>query len=77
MKKAAFSESKSCNHSRKDCVCGGHNSKNVKSNTNHNSTRAKLLVKKTRKTTPKMLVSEDVLRKEWDTAAEDKAWIDL
>lgn len=38
-----------CNHSKKDCICGGHNSKNKKKNKQSNGTRLKLLIKKTRK----------------------------
>lgn len=36
-------------HSKKDCVCGGHSAKDVKKNKNHNSTRTKLNRRKMRK----------------------------
>ena len=36
-------------HSKKYCCCGGHNSKNIKKNKNHNSTKSKLSIKENRK----------------------------
>jgi len=48
-KKAIMSECKdTCNRSDKDCICGGHNASNAKSNKKHNATRNKLLVRKSR-----------------------------
>jgi hypothetical protein len=35
-----------CDHSNKDCCCGGHSSKDVKKNLNHNSTKLKLNYRK-------------------------------
>ena len=34
--------------SKKSCVCGGHNLNNVKSNLNHNGTKRRLLIRKSR-----------------------------
>lgn len=48
MKKAIGSNSKSCDHSNKSCVCGGHSTKDVKKNKNHNSTKQKLARKEVR-----------------------------
>jgi len=43
MKKAIMSEKRDPeNRSSKSCVCGGHNSSNVKSNRSHNATKTKL-----------------------------------
>jgi len=45
-----FSNSKHKEHSHtKTCCCGGHNASNAKSNKNHHGTKAKLLVRITRK----------------------------
>lgn len=49
MKQAIMSNSKSCNHSDKDCVCGGHSHKDVKKNLNHHSTKMKLQYRKSKK----------------------------
>lgn len=40
--------------SRKWCVCGGHNWKNVKRNLHHNSTRKRLDIRNARKEKVKM-----------------------
>jgi len=46
----AFSNVKHPNdRSRKECVCGFHNAKNVKKNKNHHSTKQKLSIKEARK----------------------------
>lgn len=50
MKKASMLNSRSCDHSDKMCVCGGHSRKDVKKNKNHNSTKRKLSVRKTKQT---------------------------
>lgn len=49
MKKAVMSECKNpeC-RSKKDCICGGHNTNNPKSNKRHHSTKIKLLRRKLR-----------------------------
>ena len=49
MKKAIQSETKNCEHSKKDCVCGGHSHKDVKKNKKHNSTKKKLQRREVRK----------------------------
>ncbi len=49
MKQATGSNSKSCDHSKKLCVCGGHSHKDVKKNPNHNSTKKKLQRREIRK----------------------------
>lgn len=35
--------------SKKWCVCGGHNARNVKKNKNHNGTRKRLMIRQRRK----------------------------
>jgi hypothetical protein len=46
MKHACMSNSKDGeDRSKKSCVCGGHNGRNRKCNKNHNSTRAKTLIR--------------------------------
>jgi hypothetical protein len=40
--------------SDKDCVCGGHNASNVKHNKKHNSTKAKLNIRRSRRQRQKM-----------------------
>lgn len=40
--------------SKKDCTCGGHNASNVSRNLNHNSTKARLLIRLSRKLIPKL-----------------------
>lgn len=48
-KQATSSNSRSCDHARKACVCVGHNAKNVKSNLNHNATKRRLAVREARR----------------------------
>ena len=38
-----------CDRSHKDCVCGGHNHKNVKKNMHHHGTKQRLDYHKTRR----------------------------
>ena len=45
MKKATLSNSKKCEHSDKDCVCGGHNINNHKKNKRHYKTNRKKIRK--------------------------------
>jgi hypothetical protein len=40
--------------SKKDCVCGGHNLKNVKRNLHYSSTRKRLGIRKTRRQLAKL-----------------------
>lgn len=43
MKRAAMSNSKpDCQHSEKNCTCGGHSANDVKKNKHHHSTKKKL-----------------------------------
>lgn len=56
MKKAIMSSSKHCEHSNKDCCCGGHNASNAKSNLHHNGTKKKYLVRLTQKLLKKMRI---------------------
>lgn len=38
-----------CEHSDKDCCCGGHSTKDVKKNKNHNATKKRLGIRMVRK----------------------------
>ena len=38
-----------CEHSNKNCTCGGHNNKNHKKHKSHNSTKKKLTIKNIRR----------------------------
>lgn len=49
MKQAVMGQAKDCGHSKKDCCCGGHSANDVKKNLNHNSTKKKLNIRKSRK----------------------------
>lgn len=49
MAKTAVMGNECTNHSKKDCCCGGHSANDVKKNKNHHSTKAKLLIRKSRK----------------------------
>ena len=49
MKKAIGSNSKSCEHSEKECTCGGHNNHNHKKNKLHVKTKRKLQRRKLNK----------------------------
>lgn len=62
MKRAIFSNSKQCNHSKKDCVCGSHSAKDIKKNTNHNSTKKRLQYRTSKKHAIKNAIDET----EWD-----------
>jgi len=50
MERNKFESSKHIeDRSKKDCTCGGHNASNVSRNLNHNGTKSKLLIKKSRR----------------------------
>lgn len=57
MKHATMSNSKSCDHSSKSCVCGGHSSSDAKKNKRHNATKKKLQRRKERKFLSKMIAA--------------------
>lgn len=48
MKKAIALNSKHTEHSKKDCVCGGHSKHDVAKNKHHNSTKMRLNIRKVR-----------------------------